>query len=151
MSRVRAVVFLLLTVQSAVAAAQALPSPWTSQDVGPTGAPGSASVSSGTFTVHGAGADIWGASDAFQFVSQPVSGDVQIVARVVSVQNTHTYAKAGIMLRETLSAASQHVMLDVRPGGGIEFMTRPASAAQTQFLNGATQPAPAWLKLTRTG
>jgi len=151
MSRVGAVVFLLLTVQSAVAAAQALPSPWTSQDVGPTGAPGSASVSSGTFTVHGAGADIWGASDAFQFVSQPVSGDVQIVARVVSVQNTHTYAKAGIMLRETLSAASQHVMLDVRPGGGIEFMTRPASAAQTQFLNGATQPAPAWLKLTRTG
>jgi len=41
---------------------------------------GSASFATGLFTVTGAGADIWGAADAFQFVSQSVNGDAQIVA-----------------------------------------------------------------------
>src|SRR5437763_13676961 len=103
MKRLSAFVCLLL-VYSSAAAAQALPAPWTNQDVGATGAAGSASFSSNTFTVRGAGSDIWGAADAFQFVFQPISSDAQIIARVVSVQNTNTYAKAGIMLRETLDA-----------------------------------------------
>jgi acid phosphatase len=45
--------------------------PWLNQDVGVTGQAGSASFASGTFTVSGSGADIWGTSDAFQFVYQP--------------------------------------------------------------------------------
>src|SRR5262249_41464927 len=46
----------------------AVPPPWANQDVGATGLVGAASYSSGTFTVDGAGSDIWGTSDAFQFV-----------------------------------------------------------------------------------
>ena len=83
------------------------------------------SASSGSFTVAGAGADIWGATDAFQFVSQALTGDLQLIARVVSLQNTGTYAKAGIMLRESAAAGAAHVILDVRPNGAIEFMSRP--------------------------
>src|SRR5262249_49756454 len=88
-----------------------LPQPWTSGDVGSTGIGGSASYSNGAFNVAGAGADIWGTADAFQFVSQPVSGDMQIVARVTAEQNTDTYAKAGLMLRQGLTADSAHVIL----------------------------------------
>ena len=40
-----------------------LPAPWQNQDVGSTGLAGSASFSSGTFSVRGAGADIWGGND----------------------------------------------------------------------------------------
>jgi hypothetical protein len=108
-----------------------VPSPWLTQDVGSVGQAGGASYSDGVFTVSGAGADIWGSADAFRYVYQAVNGDATIVARVASVQNTNTYAKAGLMLRESLSAGARHVILDVRPDGSIEFMTRATT-------NGAT-------------
>src|SRR5205807_10041793 len=69
-----------------------LPAPWVDQDVGATGLAGSASYANGTYMVRGAGADIWGSADAFHFVEQPISGDMQIVARVASVENTNKYA-----------------------------------------------------------
>jgi len=128
-----------------------IPAPWVDQDVGSPALRGSASYASGTFTIKGGGADIWGAADEFHFVDQPVSGDVQILARVAAVQNTSPYAKAGVMLRNSAAAGSAHVILDVRPTGDVEFMTRTADGAQTTYLAGAVQAAPAWLKLTRTG
>jgi hypothetical protein len=81
-----------------------LPAPWHANDIGSVGQAGSASYSSGSFTVAGSGADIWGIADAFQFASQTVSGDVVVVARVVSEQNTNAFAKAGVMLRSSLDA-----------------------------------------------
>jgi phosphatidylserine/phosphatidylglycerophosphate/cardiolipin synthase-like enzyme/regulation of enolase protein 1 (concanavalin A-like superfamily) len=129
----------------------ALPTPWLTQDVGAVGTPGSASYSNGTFTVQGAGADIWGTADAFRYVYQSVNGDTEIVARVGSVQNTNPYAKAGVMLRSGLTASAAHVILDVRPDGWVEFMTRSSSGGATSYLSGASQPPPAWLKLSRSG
>jgi len=133
------------------AGGSAVPAPWTNQDVGSTGRAGSASFASCTFTVHGAGADIWGTSDAFQYVSQPLSGDGSIVARVVAVENTNTFAKAGLMIRESAAANAAHVVIDLRPNGAIEFMTRASTGALTVFVSGATRAAPVFLKLERTG
>jgi phosphatidylserine/phosphatidylglycerophosphate/cardiolipin synthase-like enzyme/regulation of enolase protein 1 (concanavalin A-like superfamily) len=128
-----------------------LPSPWLTQDVGAVGTPGSASYSNGTFTVAGAGADIWGSADAFRYAYQAVNGDSEIVARVTSMQNTHAYAKAGVMLRSGLTAGAAHVILDVRPDGWVEFMTRTSNGGATTYLSGTAQPPPAWLKLSRAG
>ena len=134
------------------AAGSTLPSPWQSQDVGSTGLTGSATFSGGTFTVRGAGADIWGASDGFRFVYQPLTGDGSIVARVSSLQNTGgSFAKAGVMLRTSLAANSQHVILDLRPTGDIEFMTRATNGGSTSWLSGTVQAAPVWLKLQLSG
>jgi hypothetical protein len=133
------------------AAAAGLPSPWVNQDVGSVGIAGSSSFSSGVFTVKGSGGDIWGTADAFQFAYQTFSGDGQIVARVASTQNTNGNAKAGLMFRGDLTAGSAHVMIDVEPNGNIEFMTRSTSGGQTSWLAGATDPAPVWLKLVRSG
>jgi subtilisin family serine protease len=127
------------------------PSPWVSQDVGDTGQAGSASFAGGVFTVSGSGADIWGSADAFQYVYQPLDGDGQIVARVTGVENTNPFAKAGVMLRETAAAGAAHVILDVRPDGSLELMTRQSPDGPTAFVNGTTQAPPAWLKLVRTG
>jgi hypothetical protein len=128
-----------------------LPSPWQSHDVGNVGAVGSASFSSGTFTVKGGGADIWGTVDAFQYAELPLSGDVQFVTRVTSLSNTNTYAKAGIMMRASLDPSAPQVILDVRPNGGVEFMTRSAQNGSTTDVANATQTAPTWLKLVRSG
>jgi len=128
-----------------------LPSPWVNQDVGSTGQAGSSTVNAGTFTVRGAGADVWGSNDAFQFAYQSLNGDGSIVARVASIQNTNSFAKAGIMLRASVASSSQHVILDVRPTGDIEFMTRSTNGGSTSWLASAADAAPVWLKLVRTG
>ena len=128
-----------------------LPSPWATQDIGSVGVAGSASSSNGTFTVAGAGSDIWGSADSFRYAYQTLSGDGTIVARVTGIQNTNTYAKAGVMIRESLTAGAAHVILDARPNGAIEFMQRASSGGSTSYLAGATQATPAWLKLSRSG
>jgi len=138
-------------VWSFTTATASLPSPWLNQDVGTVGIAGSTSFSGGVFTVKGAGGDIWGAADGFQFAYQSFSGDGQIVARVTSIQNTNANAKAGVMFRGDLTAGSAHVILDVEPSGNIEFMTRSTSGGQTSWLAGATRAAPVWLKLVRSG
>jgi endonuclease/exonuclease/phosphatase family metal-dependent hydrolase len=127
----------------------ALPSPWTSKDIGSVAVAGSASESGGVFTVRGAGADIWGTADSFHFMSQPLPGNGEIVARVTSIQNTNAYAKAGVMIRGALTAGSAHVILDVKPGGGVEFMSRNANGGTTVFIAGAAVSVPVWLRLKR--
>src|SRR6185369_2693027 len=128
-----------------------LPSPWLHQDIGAVGVSGSASFNSGVFTVAGAGSDIWGAADSFHFVYQALGGDGQIVARVSSTQNTSVNAKAGIMFRSSLASTAATVILDVNPSGNIEFMARTSDGGSMAWLAGASDPAPVWLKLVRSG
>lgn len=129
----------------------ALPAPWSSQDIGAGGQPGTASSSGGVFTVQSSGATIWGTNDGFHFVHQPLTGDGQIVARVTGITDTNTFAKAGIMIRAGLTADAAHVVLNLRPTNDIEFMSRPSAGAETTYLGGAVQAPPVWVKLVRTG
>jgi hypothetical protein len=139
----------------------ALPKVWGHHDVGSTGFPGDASYSAGTFTVRGGGEDIWGTADSFHFVGESFDADtlpmyglehIQVVARVTGVQNTDTFAKAGVMIRNFVGNPSggAHVILDVRPTGAIELMSRPAAGAPTTFVAGTTHGLPVWLKLVRS-
>ena len=119
-----------------------VPFPWTSSDVGDVGVAGGASYADDSgnpvFTVTGAGADIWGTADSFHFVHRPITGDTEFTARVLSVQNTHVYAKAGLMIRPSLDPGAAGVILDVKPDGGIEFMLRSSTGAQTEFIAGGS-------------
>jgi regulation of enolase protein 1 (concanavalin A-like superfamily) len=125
--------------------------PWTDQGIGSTGQSGSSGYAGGTFTLRAAGADIWGSSDDFRYVYETLNGDGQIVARVTSIQNTHVYAKAGVMIRGSLNPNAAHAMLDVGPTGGVEWMTRAVTGGETSYLAGTNRPAPVWLRLTRAG
>ena len=98
------------------------------------------------------GADIWSTSDAFQFVDQPLHGNGQIVARVVNVQNTDPWAKAGVMIRDTESANSINALLFVSPANGVSFQGRSSTGGNTStFLTVSGITAPRWLKLVRNG
>jgi hypothetical protein len=129
----------------------ALPAPWTAQDIGRVGVSGSGTLATGTFTVKGAGLDIWGTADAFQYVSQPLTGDGEIIARVMTLQNTNANAKAGIMMRASAAASAAHVMLDSAVDGSIELITRSSSGSAATYVTGAAQSRPIWLKLARAG
>src|SRR5262249_7589405 len=83
------------------------------------------------YTVQGAGADIFGTIDAFHFVYQPLQGDGEIYARVTSVQNTDPWAKAGAMIRESLSPHAAHAMMVLTPAQGSSFQYRSRTAGPT--------------------
>ena len=83
-----------------------LPSPWTDSDVGSPATAGSASYSNGVFTVNGGGSDIWGTTDQFNYVSQPLTGNATIVARVTSQSDTDPWAKAGVMIKQSTATGS---------------------------------------------
>jgi len=132
--------------------AQPLPSGWLDQDVGSVGLSGSAAYSSGTFTVKGAGAQIYGAADAFHFVYQPLLGDGSIVARAVSVQGSSTYVAAGVMIRETLNPGSTNAKTaDWLSYGTIYFDVRTTTGGTTAEPGSVSATLPYWVKVTRSG
>ena len=135
------------------ASAQGLPIGWSAADIGKVGAAGSSSGSDtdGTFSVSGAGADIWGSADAFRYVYTTLSGDGSIVSRVATVQNVAAWTKAGVMMRETLSAGSTHAFMLVSAGKGLAFQRRVVANGVSTNTAGATGTAPAFVKITRAG
>ncbi|MFC1635274.1 hypothetical protein ACFL5Z_10575 [Planctomycetota bacterium] len=131
-----------------------LPAGWQSQDIGTTG--GSASEAGGTFTISGDGVDVWGASDAFHYAYVPLIGDGLITARVVdNGTGSQTWAKGGVMIRETLEANSKHMIMALTSGdgGGIAFQGRfQDTGANSSSLHGdITAAPPHWVKMTREG
>ncbi len=129
---------------------------WTSTDVGAVGLQGSASVdSSGNWTVQGSGADIWGTSDAFQFVHQTVASSGSLLARVDAMENAsgtiNPFAKAGVMIRASLDPSAAMAILDLKPDGSIEFMTRGSNGASVIFIATASVSFPQWLRLEWSG
>jgi hypothetical protein len=128
-----------------------IPKPWTSQDIGAVGAAGSSSYSVGNWTVVGSGADIWNTADEFRFVHQTATGDCDIIARVTGVQNTDPWAKAGVMIRETLTTGSTHALMALTSGNGLAFQRRTATNGASEHTSGGAATAPRWVRVTRVG
>jgi regulation of enolase protein 1 (concanavalin A-like superfamily) len=133
-----------------ISAAADLPTPWQSGDIGAVGLPGSVSESNGTYSVSGSGADIWLTADAFQYVYQPLAGDGEIIARVGSITNTNGWAKAGLMVRETLAANSKHAMMLASYSSGTALQWRGTTGGSSSH-SGSTGNAPQWIRLVRSG
>ena len=134
-----------------ITAPSGLPAPWISQDIGGPALAGSATYAGGTFSVAGAGADIWDTSDQFRFVYQPIDGDVEVVARVASVLNTDDWAKGGVMIREDLTANARNAMALVSAGQGFTFQRRVTRGDASTFNGGFGGMAPQWVRLVRSG
>jgi regulation of enolase protein 1 (concanavalin A-like superfamily) len=131
--------------------ASAPPSPWLDADVGPGGALGSADFVSPTFTLRGAGADIGLTADEFHYTYQPASGNVTIIARVATLQNTDPNARAGVMIRESLAPGSRHASVLLTPSNGLAFQRRAATGGFPTSTAGPLVTAPYWVKLVRSG
>jgi endoglucanase len=124
---------------------------WTSRDIGSVGATGSFAASGSTITISGSGADIWGTADAFHFASVPMSGDGEVVALVSSQQNTHSWAKAGVMIRESTATGSRHAFMALTPSNGAAFQRRVSANSSSQSTGLSGPKAPYWVRLARAG
>src|SRR3954447_21796617 len=72
------------------------------RDIGAVAVAGSAS-NNGTagFTIRASGEDIWGTADEFHYVYFSLDGDMELIARVTGIQFTDSWAKGGLMARES--------------------------------------------------
>lgn len=148
---VRVCTAVLFALLPAAAFAQSLPSGWATEDIGAVGATGSASGSGGSFTVNGAGADIWGYADAFRFVYTTLAGDGSITAEVTGIQYVENWTKAGVMMRETLDPGSKHAFMLASAGKGLNFQRRTATGGISTNTAGPLSNAPYFVRLTRKG
>jgi len=125
--------------------------PWQQKDIGATAAAGNAGVRGQTFIVTGSGNDVWGNIDEFHFVYQEISGDLEIRARVASMTLTDPWAKAGVMIRNTLDDNSIHAMMVMSAANGLAFQRRTSTGGSSSHTAGTNAAAPYWVKLTRSG
>ena len=130
--------------------------------------------------IQGAGADIWYGADGFHFACLPMDGDCQVVARIVGIEATDPWAKAGVMMRADLTQGSPHAMAAlaaqygatfirrarpggwsyddawqsmrrIRLGGRTVFQQRGSTFRSTTADSVVGFSAPVWLRLVRQG
>ena len=123
---------------------------WEDRDIGAVSATGSVEVAGDVYTMHASGGDIWGTADEFHYMYVPMTGDGEMTARVISVQNTDGWAKAGLMIRETLSASSAFAMMVITPGNGAAFQWRPATGNGCSGSGTGGIKAPYYVRIVRT-
>jgi hypothetical protein len=113
----------------------------------------------GKMTLTGDGTDIWNNTDDFVYAYKTLNGDGTIVARVVNIGvGTSTWAKAGVMIRDSLDGGSMHAIMaitantDGTAGNGGSFQYRAATDGGSANLDSSVVvAAPYWVKLERFG
>jgi len=116
----------------------------------------------GTYTMTASGTDIWNNADEFHYAFKTLTGVGSIQAQVLSVDNTDPWAKAGVMIRETLEPGSKFAAVYITPTNadgtatnGCRFQGRTdTDGAATSDTTVATDEqtaitAPYWIKLER--
>lgn len=106
-----------------------------------------------TFTVEGAGTDIWGTADAFRFAYRQMTGDVTITARVTSLENTNAFAKAGVMMRDGNGRGARNLFMFLTPtaGNGYRFQRRLTDGGDTTREFAGSSAVPSWIRIVRSG
>ena len=128
-----------------------LPAGQTATDIGRPALTGTTAYSAGTYTVRAAGTDIWDTADQFHFVYKPITGNVDIITRVASITRAHDWSKAGVMVRESLTAASRHASVFASAAKGYAFQRRVDTGEYSVHTAGGAGTAPGWVRLVRTG
>ena len=144
---VRVIAVLALSVFFSGRALAQLPSGWTDADIGSPPVAGSATYSSGTFTVNGDGV-IGGTADKLNFCYQAFTGDFVFIARMTSDPN----GVAGLIMRESLAAnAREEMVYSPNTSGSAWIYWRLTTGGTGSLVAGPTEGYPVWLKLQRTG
>jgi len=113
--------------------------------------------SAGTITMSGGGTDIWNSADQFRFAYKQLAGDGTISAKVERIDNTDTWAKVGVMIRESLDPGSRFAAVYATPGNGVRYQARVLNAgAATSDTSIATTAqmalkTPVWIRVERKG
>ncbi len=121
------------------------------QDIGNPSLPGGYTPQGAGYMLHAEGTDIWGTADSFYYFYMPLRGDGELTVFVMGMVGTDSWAKAGVMIRETLAPGSRHVMEVVTPGNGTAFQRRTTTGGSSVSNHGNGFGVPRWLRIVRRG
>jgi len=106
-----------------------------------------------TYTIHGAGNEIWDTFDQFHFVHNKLNGAGSITARIDSVQHIHDWTKAGVMIRDTTASDSVFaaVFITARNRVCLQYRSEADESADGIWTDQDAITMPHWIKLIRQG
>ncbi len=130
---------------------QTLPPGWHGFSVGHYSGPGWIEYDDGTFTICGNDWDISNAGNGFHFAYMQVSGDCSVTCRVTSIENTHYWAMAGVMIRHSLDIDSTFEHLFITPSNHLVLQWRLETAKPYNSMDIGNITLPFYLKLIREG
>ena len=134
-----------------IAPTEAARNGWNVMDLNGAMGGGLVNLSNGVFELYGAGEDIWNSSDQFRFMNRKVSGDFEVSVTLDAMEDTETYTKAGLMVRQALSPDSATVLLTVFPGGGTQVAERDAAGENMKGEDGPKGAIKGKLTIARRG
>jgi len=152
-------VSLLLVVVAATPLFAQLPAGWTGKDQGSPAAAGSVQYDQATetWTIRGDGTGIRGTADQFYYVYKAMSGDGELVARIVSLDPALAdWSMAGVMIRVMLTPGSPYAFMGVSANTdtkdhGITFWGREGFNVAADHESSGAVTAPYWVKVKRSG
>lgn len=132
----------------------ALPSPWSAEQIGKPTVPGSANFKSDVFTLEATGESFaTDKPDSFFFVHQPLRGNGQIVARILSLES----GAAGVMMRDSTATNALFAAMFAELNEMIAYRSRREEkfrlekGAEGDSRNRPYVNLPRWVKLIREG
>ncbi len=113
----------------------------------------------GTFTVIGAGHDVWDNADGFRYVYREISGDFQADVQVTFFERVAEWSKAGLMARQSVDAGAKNALSTAAAGDtlGAQITWRTDTDGSTDELDFWELGGPTkfndgeWIRLTRSG
>jgi regulation of enolase protein 1 (concanavalin A-like superfamily) len=120
-------------------------------DIGAVKLPGVIQYQNGVYTLSASSGDIYGSADSFSYASRTLPGDRLVVVRLASLSAANSWAKAGLMIRESLAANARAIAILATPGNGVFFQWRDLANGATTTVNRSGLTAPKWLALRRSG
>ncbi len=125
-----------------------------------TDAPAVFGQSGQQFGISGAGADLYSGTDAYAaiYTKGSVGSTAAVATEVTSQQNMSGYAKAGIIVRNNMTASGtgpEGVILFESPSGGIQMEWDSGGGTYVDSVTPANgtvpESLPVWLELVRNG
>lgn len=136
-------------------ASSTLPEQWQNQDIGDVSEAGNAGVFNDAFYIEGSGEAsghvYYNDADELHFVYKKLSGDMEIIAHLLTHTYTHEWGKTGVMIRETLDDKSKYAMVGVTNTASPVLYRREKTGERSNLHNWLPRTGYNWLKLTRIG
>ncbi len=107
---------------------------WTATDIGGSLKGGLRLTGEGSFELYGGGSDIWARQDQFRFLHRPATEYFGLNTKLDSLTDVHSYAKAGLMARASLSPQAPTVLLSVFPSGELQLAVRDSQGGEMRGI-----------------
>lgn len=124
---------------------------WTCGDIGGPALAGSQTYTNGTWTLQGAGWDLWLTSGQYHYAWQTMAGDGSLSARIDSQSSTEEWAKAGLLITASTDPQAPHYGVFMTPNHGVMVQYRTSTGAYAQQAALAPGMTPLYLRIVRVG